>query len=41
MKRKRLENNPEVQKRVKKGETTKKKDFQSVLKQLVKPTPSK
>jgi hypothetical protein len=38
MKKKRLENNPEVQKRIEKGETIEKKDFSELLKKAIKPS---
>jgi len=38
MKKKRLENNPEVQERIEKGETIEKKEFNSLLKKAIKPS---
>lgn len=41
MRTKRLENNPEVQKRLAENQTIEKKDFQSLLKKAVRPSSQK
>lgn len=41
MKKKRLENNPEVQKRLEENQEIEKKDFKALLKKAVKPSSQK